>query len=305
MLKQANCIRRELNTAGLSLQADVGESFLIKAIYIGRVSSTEYLTVKIDNFSVGYWRVYGKRGNELGGIRLSYDGINLMKLLVDRGLPFTLPVAEGQKLTCSVLDGVGDIQVVYDIYDAGDIRSDMPNGTTSKVFAFVQYLRETDVRVLAGDMLLDVSLSLAEFPDFPAGKPVPPNMNIKLHGIHGSPVADYESAGVGYHSTFIKLVREREVLLDEERHGIPFLGDSAATQASQYNKVQSLIGSGGEIGLASNDQKLADPFWFDPPLEFMSGQELNVYMTFVKQGSPTDMTADLPDIGLILECTKI
>lgn len=304
MLKQVNCVKRKLNTAGLTLEADVGESLLVKAIFVGRVTTDSYLPVKIDNFSVAYWLVKGKRGNELAGTRLAYDGINLMEYLVNRGLPFTLPIAEGQKLTLGVLDGIGTMQVVYDIYTAGDIVATMPNGTASKTFAFIQYMRETDVLTASGDMLLDKSITPAEFPDFPAGRTVPSNMNIKLHGINASPVADYASSGNGFYSTYLKFIREREVLLDEDRLGIPFLGYSSATSSADYKKVETLVGCCGEVAVPTGDYKIDPPMMFDPPIEFTAGQELLVYMSFVKQLERT-MAANLPAVGLILEVNKV
>lgn len=303
MLKQANCVKRGLVTSALTLQANAGESFLVKAIYVTRITTDGYLSVKIDNFSVGYWRRKGKRGNELGGIRLSYEGYNLMQKCIERGLPFTLPIAEGQKLTLDAGDGIGSYQVVYDIYDAGDITAVMPNGTASKNFGFIQYLRESTLLTASGDMLLDTAITPAEYPDFPAGKAVPANMEIKLHGIHGSPVADFSSSNNGFYSTYLKLVREREVLFDEDRLGIQFLGYATATTAADYKKVESLIGSGGEVAGPSTDYKLQEPLWFDPPLTFTSGEELLVYMSFVKVGTHT-MAANLSDIALILEVTK-
>ena len=303
MLRQTNCVKRALNTAGLTLEADVNESFLVKAIYVGRVTTDSYIAVKINNFSTGYWLVKGKRGNQLGGLRLAYWGYNLMHKLVKRGLPFAYPIAAGQKLTCSVLDGIGSIQVLYDIYDAGDIRADMPNGTESKSFSFIQYMRESAVLTASGDMLLDTTITPAEFPDFPAGKPVPPNMRIKLHGIHASPVADFTSTDNGFYTTFLKLIKEREVLLDEDRNGIPFLGNAAATGAADYKKAESLVGCGGEVAVPTGDYKHDDPYWFDPPLEFVSGEELLVYLTWVKIGTHTQ-AANLPAVDLILECIK-
>jgi len=303
MLKQSNCIKRALNTAGLTLEAGIGESFLIKAIFVGIVTTAGFLTVRVDNFTVGFWRVFGKRGNELGGTRAGYKGYNLMDLLVKRGLPFSIPIAEGQKLTCGVLDGAGTIQVVYDIYDETDITAEMPNGTKSKSAGFIQYLRESSVLTASGDMLLDTSLTPAEFPDFPAGKCVPAKMKIKLHGIHGSPVADYDSASNGFHTTYLKLIREREILLDEDRNGLPFLGNEAADGAADYTLAESLIGSGGAQVLATAVYQNDPPYWFEPALEFASGEELLVYLTWVKVGTDT-MAADLPDVGLILEVIR-
>lgn len=303
MLKQSNCIKSALNTAGLTLEADAGESFLVKAIYIGLCTTAAYLAPKVDNFSVAYYLVFGKRGNELGGIRHSARGINLMKLLVERGLPFSIPIAEGQKLTLPVLDGAGKMIVLYDRYDSGDILATMPNGTASKQFGFIQYLRESAVLAASGDMLLDTAITPAEFPDFPAGKSVPPKMKITLHGITGCPVADFVSTDNGFYTTYLKMVRDREVLLDEDRNGIPFLGDSAEDNAANYQKVQSIIGSVGEMAAPFNYNKDEPPLFFDPPLEFSSGEELLIYLTWVKVGTHT-MAANLPAVGLILEVNR-
>jgi hypothetical protein len=304
MLRQANCIKSALNTAGLTLEAGTGESFLVKAIYIGRCTTAAYLSIKVDNFSVAYYNVYGKRGNELGGQRLVYKGYNIMKKLVDRGLPFSIPIAEGQKMTLPVLDGIGSMQVVYDRYDAQDILSTAPNGTASKKFGFIQYLRESSVLTASGDMLLDKAITPAEFPTFPAGAAVPARMKIKLHGIYGSPVSDYASSGNGFYTTYLKLIREREVLFDEDRKGFPFLGyANTETAAGYYGKVQSLIGCGGERTDADADYKFDDPLFFVPALEFLSGEELLVYLTWVKEGTHT-MPADLPAVALILEVNR-
>ena len=303
MLVQANCIKSALNTAGLTLEANSGESLLVKCIYVGRCNTDAYLTAKVDNFTVAYYLVKGKRGNELGGQRLAYKGYNIMKKLVERGLPFSIPIAEGQKLTIGALDGIGSIQVVYDKYDAGDILATRPNGTQSKVFGFIQYLRESSVLTESGDMLLDKSITPAEFPDFPAGKPVPARMKIKLHGIYGSPVADYASAGNGFYTTYLKLIKEREVLIDEDRNGIIFLGYSGATSTADYLKVESLIGCPGEQADASPDCKWDEPFWFEPPLVFLSGEELQTILSWIKQGTHT-MSANLPAVALVLEVNR-
>lgn len=303
MLRQAGCIKRALNTAGLTLQADAGESFLVKAIYVGKVDTDGYLAAKIDNVSVAYYRVAGKRGNKLGGIRYEWTGINLMDLLVKRGLPFSLPIAEGQKLSIAALDGIGSIQVVYDTYDAGDINAAMPNGTECKTFGFIQDLRETTVIAASGDMLLDKSNTPAEFPDFPAGKAVPANMKIILHAIEGSPFSDHSSGSNGFYTTFLKLIRGREVLLDEDRNGIPFLGLEGGTWAQAYKKTESLIGSVGEQSTFNDDYKQELPLFFDPPLEFITGEELNIYLTLVKVGTHT-LAANTPEVNLILEVVK-
>jgi hypothetical protein len=128
-------------------------------------------------------------------------------------------------------------------------------------------------------------------------------MRIKLHGISGSPVADFVSANNGFYTTYLKLIREREVLIDPDRNGIPFLGDSAATGAGKYTDGESVIGSVGEVGSGYFIANRKEPFYFDPPLVFQSGEELLVYLTWVKVGTHT-MPADLPAVGLILEVNR-
>jgi hypothetical protein len=303
MLIESNCIKTALNTAGLTLQADTGESFLVKGIYVGTVTTAGYLTIKVDNYTVASYRVAGKRGNELGGVKKMQFGINLMRYLVDRGLPFAIPVAEGQKLTLPVLDGVGYMMVNYDRYSAGDIKATMPNGTASKKYGFIQYLDSSGVLTASGDLMLDTSLSPAEFPAFPANEVVPSKMSISILGIEGCPFADFASANNGFYTKYLKLIRDRQVLFDEDRNGFLFWGNPATTGANDYSYAVSLIGSVGEQQIGDWCYKVQPPFMFDPPLKFNSGDELLVYLSIIKIGTHT-MPADLPDIGLILQVDR-
>lgn len=303
MLIQSNCVKQALNTAGLTLQVPLGQSYLVKQVSVGAVTTAGYLTLKVDNFTVASYRVAGKRGNELGGLRNGYQAINLMKLLVDRGLKFAIPMAEGQKLTVPALDGAGYIQVVYDRYTAGDIKATDPNGTQSKTFSFIQYLGASAVLTASGDQLLDTSLSPPEFPNFPCNAVVPPKMSIQIHGIEGSPVADGEATPYNFYTTYLKMIQNREVLFDEDRNGFLFLGDATTATAASYKQAISKIGSVGEVAIASLDYKVSEPLFFTPPLKFASGDELLVYLSYVKIGTHT-MASGLPDVGLIMEVNR-
>lgn len=305
MLKQNSCTKLLTDATGGDLEANSGESFLVKAVFnaLPATKTDTYLTFKIDNVTVGYYRCVGKSGNHLGDASGSTVGRNLMRFLVDRGLPFSLPVAEGQKLNVSRPAGTGKIVILYDRYDAGDIRADMPNGTASKSYGFLQYLRESAVLAASGDMLLDTSITPAEFPDFPAGKPVPARMRIRLHGIAGCPVADFVSVDNGFYTTYLKLVRDREVLFDENRAGFLFWGDDAATQAAIYTLPKGIIGSGAEYAESDAFWANKQPLMFDPALVFESGEELLIYLTWVKIGTHT-MPVNLTDVALILEVER-
>jgi len=306
MLKQTNCVKLITDATGGDLEADTNESFLVKGVFVNPSDTDTFVTLKIDNVTVGFYRVYGKSGNHLGGIKGNRVGRNLMRYLVNRGLPFSLPIAEGQKLNVSRPAGANHIQVLYDRFDAGDIRADMPCGSASKNYGFLQYLRETDVLTDSGDMLLDNAITPAEFPDFPAGKAVPAKMSIKLHGIVGCPVSDFvyvTDAYRGYYSTFLKLIREREVLFDEDRDGILFEGRTDGTQELYYENIVSIIGSCADFYATVQDYAQKDPLIFEPPFDFASGEELLVYLSCIKDGV-RDMTANLADVALILEVIR-
>ena len=303
MLKQGNCVKLITASGGGDLEADTNESFLVKGIYVDPTDNDAYLTAKIDNVTVGYYRLVGKSGNHLGGISASTIAANLMEFLVSRGLPFSLPIAEGQKLNISRYAETGKVQILYDRYDAGDIRPDMPCGTAAKVYGFLQYLRESAVLTASGDMLLDTAITPSEFPDFPAGKDVPAKMTIKLHGIAGCPAADAASGDNLFYTSFLKLVREREVLCDEDRAGFLFQGNDQTAQTAQYVLGKSLIGSGAEYAEFNSFWANQAPLMFDPPMIFGSGEELNAYLTWVKVGTHT-MPVNLADVALILEVNR-
>ena len=305
MLKQSDCIKRIIASGGGSLQADAGESFLVKAIFAIPSDNDTYLTIKIDNFTVGYYRLVGKGGNHLGGIHFYNPGFNIMDYLVKRGLPFSLPIAEGQKLTVTRTAEAGDIQILYDRFDAGDIRSDMPCGTDSKVYSFLQYLKNSVQLSASGDLLLDTALTPAEFPDFPAGRACPANTTIKLHGIAGSGHNEGGASTDYWSDTFLKLVRDREVLFDEDRNGIPFAGDiEGRSDGEGWDVSRGIIGSGATYAMFAAWYAGRPPLMFDTPLVFASGEELLVYVSGIIAGTYTTLD-DKVDVALIFEVNKL
>jgi len=280
MLRQANCIKRALTTVAFSLQADAGESFLIKAIYAGHTAlAAGYPVLRVDRKTVGCYRGGAIGINHLGSQDDTYKAQNLMKWLSDHNINVSIPVAEGQTFTITRSGNTGDVTVVYDIYDAGDIRKDMPNGTDANEFTFVQYMTASAALESVGDHLLDVSLSPAEFPDFPCGRPVPPKHTIELLAIVGHPVSNGDGTTGHTTSQYLKLIKDRETLFDEDRNGIPFIAAENTTTTAVYKTEMSLIGDCVQVGAALSDPGLGEPLLLEPPLKFESGEELQVYLT--------------------------
>lgn len=302
MLKQGNCVKRFTAVSTDTLQADAGESFLIRGLYVYPVSGNDYLTLKVDRKTVGCYRIYGHAGNHLDTIRQDMINKNLMEFLIRSGINCTIPVAEGQTFTVSTSGNTPAVVIVYDIHDAGDIRADMPNGTDGKEYLFMQYMSSAGTVDSTETLLLDTSLSPAEFPDFPCGKAVPAKTEIEILGLVGCPCGQGTSESNKTYSTFVKMVKEREVLFDEDRNGIPFFWRSGIFGGTNYFADFSLIGPCVNVDLSTLTGSVGDPLLFKPALHFGSGEELLVYMSFIQLASYTVLGSAL-DLAAIMKVT--
>jgi len=298
MLLQANMVKRLIASGGGSLEAKTGESLRVKRIECIPSTNDTYLTVRVDRVTVAFYRVKGKSGNHLSTILTGYLKRNLMEFLADAGLNVTIPIAEGQTLNIERYAETGNVMVIYDRYSAGDVLATDPNGSESNAYTFMQYAKVGTAPTAPGDALIDTSLSPSEFPDFPCGKVVPARHTIELMGVAGCPFNDGAGGPIGFATSFMKFIKDREVLFDTDRNGIPFDAQDAAATALSYGCNFSLIGPGTEILVNTNAITPGPPLMFDPPLRFEAGQELNVYLTIVETGVAT-WTDDVDDQAFI------
>lgn len=281
MLQQVNCIKRKASGTAFTLQADTGESFLIKSIIFGGATATDgYPVLRVDRKTVGCYRGGAAGLNHLGHQVDTYIPMNLMDWLMSKGVNMAIPVAEGQTFTIDRGEShTGDVVVIYDMYDAGDIRADMVNGSEAKEYHFIQYMTASEALAADGDHLLDVSLSPGEFPDFPCGKVVPARHSIDILGIAGAPFSEAGAATGEITSEYIKLIKDRETLFDEDRNGIPFFGKDSTETDVEYLTEMSLIGDCVSIATGLSNPSYGVPLLFDPPLHFVSGEELLTYLS--------------------------
>ena len=302
MLKQGNCVKRITASGGGDLRAESGNSLLIKSIYCYPSSSDDYITLRVDRKTVGFYRVKGRAGNQLPTPLWYGAGRNVMDILAENGINVTIPVAEGQILNVSRYAETGDVAVVFDRYDGGDIRADMPNGTASKEYTFLQYMECSDQAVASGDITLDTSLSPAEFPDFPCSAVVPAKTKIELLGFVGSPLGNAGNVDNYIRTTHLKLIKDRESLFDEDRNGLPFRAVGFYEIGMNYMAEFSLIGSPNTPDLDVSNIGIGRPLFFDPVLTFVSGEELQVYVTLALTGTRTWTVGGL-DLAAILKVT--
>lgn len=226
----------------------------------------------------------------------------LMQYLAKKGIWKGFPVAEGEtmKITGVAADKAKQC-VIYEIHEAGDMTAEMENGSKSPIYTFLNYGNCTAAFNSAGDHLYNKSISPAEFPAFPFGASVPAKHQVEILGICASPFAPKENDATDQiYMQFMKLIKDREVLFDEDRQGILFenrQGDRTG-QSDSIAEGMSLIGNKSEY-----DPQ--DPFMFDPPLIFMPGDELGIYVTTKIVGSGQNIELDEHEICLIERVTRL
>jgi len=281
MLLQTNKVKRIIAGGGGTLEAAAGKSLLVTKLECVASASDTYLTASIDRVTCGFYRVAGRAGNHIAPLIATYLHKHIMEFLTSRGINVFLPIAEGQTLTLSRHSEAGNIIITYDEYEAGDISNIMPNGSQAKEFTFLQYMSSSETPVASESILLDTSLSPSEFPDFPAGKAVPAKHKITLLGLVGCPFTTGAATPHNWGTTFLKLIKDREVLFDEDRNGLPFDGQDANAVADAYGCNFSVVGPCVPVLINTSVKPWGDPLMFDPALVFDPGAELNIQLTGV------------------------
>jgi len=299
MLIQGNCVKRIVASGGGDLEVPAGKSYLVRRLYTEPSGNDTFLVLRVDRKTVGAYRIGGKSGNHLSFYTEGNFKKNLMEFLESKGINVSIPVAEGQTFNVSRYAEVGEVVIVYDQYSAGDIRADMPNGSDAKEYTFVQYMNNSGTLAASGDLILDESNSPAEFPNFPCGAVVPARHKLDILGLVGHPVG-HKTSGENYIlSTFVKMIKERETLFDEDRAGILFRAKKPSEDKTMYRMDFSLIGASVMSSYSQSDEISSDPYMFEPTLHFESGEELLVYVTFALTGADT-LPADTVDLAAIM-----
>lgn len=224
----------------------------------------------------------------------------ILGLLGRLGLFAGYPIEEGQTLKFSGVKEADAVQlVIYQVGDAGDYLKSAPNGSEAAEYLFLNYGQVATALTVAGSTIYDTGKSPAEFPDFPYAKDVPAKMEIDLLGILASPVRDWDAATQITYSTYLKLIRERVTLFDDDKNGLLMLGTGLADAAATIvGEGQSLIGNYSDV-----DRRL--PFLLDPPITFTPGEELGVYITHAVVTGAASIAAAHAEIALIERVRRV
>lgn len=289
--------KTKLGTGDLTLTADANESFRVYSIRIAG-STGDYLTVRIDNTTVGYFRVSTSgAGNHLFFPPIDSDRKNILERAIAGGLFRPFPIASGQKMTFSGVAVAGAVQqIIYTKHGPGEVRATEPNGSQSTEYDFISY-GQVDGNLSHGDNEVTVCVNPGEFPQFPFEEVVPAKHSITLHGIVcPDVVVPTTSVADSTSTSFLKLIHERSVLADEDRNGIMLMG--------RY--VDSDIAYGGgwsNIGFES-DVDLKPALMLPTPIVFPPGDDLDVYIGLTSIAGGTTLSGAVFDVGLLMTCKK-
>lgn len=280
----------------LELQAEANESFRITDIMVSSPSSN-YISVYVDKVLVAYYRVGGNLGNHLNFPLQDEENSSLLGKLIDMGVFRPIPVPKGSKVKITGVAQAGSLQViVYDEYDENDVRPTEPNGTDSREYDYINYGRYSGT-LASGDNLYSVQQTSNQFPAFPFGDVVPAGRNITLHGIVATDVGLNDGANE-QNTQYLKMVRNRKVLFDEDLNGLPFFGSIPATATTNFGLGQSIIGNYTDV-----DQRLM--YLFPEPLTYSPGEDLDVYVNTAIAAGSAALSASDCEVGFIASVTEL
>lgn len=227
----------------------------------------------------------------------------LLSYLRKKGIFTGYPVAEGEQFTIELCTDATAVKMVeYDIYDAGDITSEMENGSKANTYMYVNYGDTGAVLQLVIETVLGESNNPTEYPDFPFGGLVPSGQKIELIGILASDVAPATNTAATYSYTeYLKLMKGREVLFDEDHNGLMYY----APYTDPPGTV-NMIAEGYAVGGNFTQCDLKQPLMFDPPLVFNEGEELSVAWHITNEGvAGIAITEELQEVGMILRISPM
>ena len=295
--------------ASVSLTPPSGKS--LRVVDIVLFGLDQGITVKIEKTYVGF--IAG--GNNLLNVADStslesqYEqagfagsGRTLMRRLQEKGLPMMYPVAEGETFMLEGSSASLAGYLVYQLYDAGDVKNTEINGSASDHYIFINYGRPT-VSIAPGDYAdIDYPLPPTPFPNFPFGSAVPSGKKILFHTLLINAWGYNSYAGSADHITrvkYIKLIKDTESLFDRDMLG--FYVQSAAAITGNANVLCVPNGSIMPYGYVSDSQGLR---MFATPLEFGEGSLVHAqaYIEDVINGDSVPLT--IPYLGIVEEVLK-
>ena len=290
-MKEPLMVKTGLGVDKVSLVAPVGESYLIKNIYVAFPASAT-VRVLIDKTTVGFFYLGGAQKSDLVTRAGESELPNVLQVLRDSKIFRPYPVESGQTFSLVFDSGTSnDVFVEYSVYDASDIKATDPNGSLSSDYDVILYGYPSTI-ISDGYSKYDTALDPDEFPKFPFSEVVPSKTTITINALlHYAVARTSGSGGSKSEERYIKFQRDRVVLFDTDRNGLPYLGSASA--ADGVVTSPGILIDYGQTNDASNI------FFFPNPLILNAGDDLDIYsFVSVVLGTQSLQSDDLR-IGLV------
>lgn len=249
----------------LELEAETGESILVKGVdAYAPDDGSNFCEFKTGRMSVGWFYTKKAYANHLEQFEAAMNVGNILTQMVDHGVMAGYPVAEGETFHIDNKDAAARYRAVYyETYDAGDMVAEMPNGSKTKEYSYVNYGTNETALVANCYGEADKSLNPTEYPAFPFGGDVPSKTEIDIHAIL---VLNFDPTGATATTRdevrSLRLTRDREVLWDKTRVG-------------QYcTQGMSRLCWG-----CTRQAPVVKVQWLPEPMTFKAGEELKVEMS--------------------------
>jgi len=278
------------STDTLSATPEEGEAWRITKIEVSGGSEGDTIEVKIGKTSVFYAPlVFGGRPLfSFSGSDPTYP--NLFDFLKSVGKNLVFPVAAGETVTITTSSTVTAIRITYEVFDAGDVSPEEPNGSKATEYTLFSWIANGSAVTDSGWINLNSNKCPAEYPDFPA-QAVPSKTTAEIHMVAARPIAasvgdGSSSLGTSY-SKYLRLIYRRAVLFDPNRNGWNVLGNSSYSETSttmSYDYSSSL----NDLPVLPVAEGKA--MVFEDPLTIPEGEELSVQV-YVEHTSGVDIPA--------------
>lgn len=302
-LREADMNAVQVGASPLKLEAQQDESLLVRDILASGLTAVR-LVATVGQRTVGAWRVSGSLGNHLRfpqgeGAGETVAGMTLLGYLHEKELWRGIPVPAGYTMTLAGASAAGQVvMVVYDRYDGGDMRADMPNGPEGGELDYISYGQMSGSQSLAGSFELTEPKSDDSFPPFPYGSPAPANHDTTIYGILGSTFAPSENDGTNASATnFLRFVDQRRILGDKDRKGY-LLYQALA------NLTNDAVGIGSSLIHNMSDTDEGLPLLFREPLMFSGGEELQIFQQLASKGTGAAIQPADSEIALIMRSVR-
>jgi hypothetical protein len=295
-LQRENMVQRSSGTATLELQAQANESILVKRILVfDPTSNADDITITVERRRI--FQFSAPDGWYLISQDPATGAYSMIDQLFKQGMMPTIPVAAGQKLQLSGGVANQEIEIVYDLYDDGDITADQRNGSAAADWDFFNTISNASASTATGSLDLDQSDLDSLWPQFPGGARVPSGMTFRLKALYGIPVSIGDGAEAIAYTERIKLIQDQTSLVDKDLGGFLYEGDDGyATATVKYEDHKSRLWGG---------KTFQPPQWihYETPLVFPEGSELTVQAVIA--GSTGVFSAAVVKLGFWFDVHRV